>query len=117
MCAHHQKKPGADLLTADKNGGPAPSRIEISFPRDGDVFKLDPVLRREHQRIKLRVAVPPAEGVTGIEWRVNGERVGDCGPPFSIFWNLRPGSYTIKATAITAGPSLDSPPVKILVLT
>jgi penicillin-binding protein 1C len=116
LCSRHQREPGTALLAADTNTGRAPSRFEISFPRDGDVFKLDPVLRREHQRVKLRVAVPPAKGVDGIEWWVNGEKVGECGPPFSIFWNLRPGFYTIKATAIKEGSSLESPPVKIVVL-
>jgi penicillin-binding protein 1C len=116
-CSLHRKEPGTSLAAADANRGPRPWRFEISFPRDGDVFKLDPVLRPEHQRLKLRVAVPPADGVVGVEWWVNGEKVGDCGPPHSIFWNLRPGSYTIRATAVRDGLPLESPPVKIVVLT
>jgi penicillin-binding protein 1C len=117
MCAHHRKSPDT-VLTADKRRNlPAPSRFEITFPRNGDIFKLDPVLRREHQRIRLRATVPWTEEIAKIEWWINGDKVGEAKSPFSLFWNLRPGSYTIKATAVRDGSPLESPPVKVVVLT
>ena len=116
-CPRHQKKTDAILVAGERRNSPLPSRLEVTFPRDGDVFKLDPVLRREHQRIKLRAAVPGTEGIAKIEWWVNGDRVGEAKSPYSLFWNLRPGSYTIKATAVAGGAKLESPPVKVVVLT
>ncbi len=118
-CAYHQKSSVA-VITADGTGvqpGPS-SRFEISFPRDGDIFKLDPILRKEHQRIKLRASVPKTEGISKVEWWVNGDKVGEAvSPSFSLFWNLRPGSYTIKATTVRDGSPLESPLVKVFVLT
>jgi penicillin-binding protein 1C len=116
-CPRHPKEAGAILAAGERRGASLPSRLEITFPRDGDVFKLDPVLREEHQRIKLRAACPGIGGVSKIEWWVNGDRVGEAGSPYSLFWNLRPGSYTIKVTAETGGSKLESPPVKVVVLT
>jgi penicillin-binding protein 1C len=116
-CTHHQKKSDAVLIVDERGDLPAPSRLEVTFPRNGDVFKLDPVLRREHQRIKLRAAVPRTEGIAKIEWWINGDRVGEAKSPFSLFWNLQPGSYTIKVTAVKGGSQLESPPVKVVVLT
>jgi penicillin-binding protein 1C len=116
-CPRHQKKSDAILTAGEHGDSPPPSRLEVTFPRDGDVFKLDPVLRREHQRIKLRAAVPGTESIAKIEWWVNGNRVGEAGSPYSLFWNLRPGSYTIKVTAVRGGSKLESPPVKVVVLT
>jgi penicillin-binding protein 1C len=115
-CTHHQKKSDAVLIVDERRDLPAPSRLEVTFPRNGDVFKLDPVLRREHQRIKLRAAVPGTEGIAKIEWWINGDKAGEAKSPFSLFWNLRPGSYTIKVTAVKGGSQLESPPVKVVVL-
>jgi penicillin-binding protein 1C len=115
-CTLHQQKSDSVLIAYERGDRPAPSRLEIMFPRNGDVFKLDPVLRREHQRIKLRAAVPGTEGIAKVEWWINGERVGEAKSPFSLFWNLRPGSYTIKVTAVKGGSQLESPPVKVFVL-
>jgi len=117
LCTYHQRKPDAVLTAAERKRESAPSRFEITFPRTGDIFKLDPVLRREHQRIKLRAALPWTEGIGKIEWWINGDKVGEAGSPYSFFWNLRPGSYTIKATVVRDGSPVESPPVKIVVLT
>ena len=116
-CTHHQKNPAVLLVAEKRNGEPAPARFAITFPRDGDIFKLDPVLRKEHQRIKLRAVFPVTKYPARIKWWVNGDKVGETGPPFSIFWNLRPGSFTIKATAVSDGPPVESRPVKVVVLT
>jgi penicillin-binding protein 1C len=116
-CAYHSENTG--LPTAEAGGNPSsPGRFEIAFPRDGDVFKLDPILRKEHQRIRLRATVPKPGGISKVEWWVNGAKVGEAASPsFSLFWNLRPGSYTIKATTVRDGSPLESPPVKVIVLT
>jgi penicillin-binding protein 1C len=117
VCTHHQKNPAVIVTAEERNGEPVPSRFAITFPRDGDIFKLDPVLRKEHQRIKLRAVLPATKEPARIEWWINGDKVGEAGPPFSIFWNLRPGSFTIKATAVSDGRPFDSQPVKVVVLT
>jgi len=117
-CAYHAENPGGQVTAGGSGNPPGPSRFEIAFPRDGDTFKLDPVLRKEHQRIKLRAAVPRAEGISRVEWWVNGTKVGEAeSPSFALFWNLRPGSYTIKAKLIRDGSPSESAPVKVIILT
>lgn len=116
MCTHHQKRPDNVFPVDERADSPVRSRLEITFPRDGDIFKIDPVLRKEHQRIKLRAAVPGTPEIVKIEWWINGEKVGEAKTPFSFFWNLRPGSYTIKATGVRDGSPLESAPVKVVVL-
>ena len=108
--------PGASSPTAARPGSPNPA-IAIAFPYDGDIFKVDPILRREHQRLKLRASVSAEAGAAGIvEWLVNGQKIGTSTLPFSFFWNLKPGSYTMKARLIIGPKTEESRPVRIHVV-
>ncbi|MCJ7565112.1 MAG: Ig-like domain-containing protein [Candidatus Aminicenantes bacterium] len=88
----------------------------ISFPLDGDVFKLDPVLRRDYQTIQLKAAIADRIEVLAVEWWVNGQKVGTSGFPFTLAWNLAPGSNTIEARAVLKTGRLQNRRVKITVL-
>jgi membrane carboxypeptidase/penicillin-binding protein PbpC len=90
--------------------------LAIVVPQDGDIFKLDPVLRRSYQSLTLQVHLAAETGVRTIEWWIDGRKVAEVGPPFRFSWNLAPGSYTIKARGLAAGGSIESPPVRIQVL-
>jgi penicillin-binding protein 1C len=93
------------------------SDVSIVFPQDGDIFKLDPVLRPEFQTVTLQVRLADGVSVDTVEWWINGRNAGAGGPPFRLAWKLVPGSYTIRARGLTAaGRAVDSPPVKVLVL-
>ncbi|MGB7296636.1 MAG: penicillin-binding transpeptidase domain-containing protein, partial [Candidatus Aminicenantales bacterium] len=116
VCSHHGPTPALAQVSAGMRPGPDSSPFQISFPRSGDVFKIDPILRGEHQRIKLKADVPRTQEIDWVEWWVNDDRVGEAGSPFIFFWNLRPGSYTIRAVAVKDGSRLESRPVKITVL-
>jgi len=117
VCSYHRATADLPARSVEMESGPVFSPLRILFPRSGDVFKIDPVLRKEHQRIRLKVNVPPIQGIKKVEWWINGDRAGESGSPFIYFWNLRPGSYTIKAVAVGDGSRLESQPVKITVLT
>ncbi len=90
--------------------------VRVEFPSDGDVFKLDSILRSEYQSLTLRAGLDiiPVPGV--VEWIVNGVRVAVVGPPFRWTWNLKPGSYTIKVRIVLAGIPVESRPVTVKVL-
>jgi hypothetical protein len=60
--------------------------------------------------------VPENLGIAAVEWWVNGRKVGSSGFPYTFSWSLRPGPYTIKITARAGDRELESPAVKILVL-
>lgn len=74
-----------------------PVRLAIASPEDEAVFRLDPVLRREFQRVTLRGVVP--SGTTQVEWWVDGQLLARCGPPFSTRWTLSPGVHTLVLRA------------------
>ena len=74
--------------------------FEIAFPRENDVFKMDPILRRSYQRIKLKTNVPDNTAIDRVEWWVDNQKIGDTSFPYSLFWNLDPGLHRIKAVAV-----------------
>jgi len=90
--------------------------IEVTFPQEGDIFKIDPVLRQEYQAIKLKAKVSESTNIQTVEWWINGQKIGISSFPFSLTWNLRPGFFTIKATAAMEKRKTESRPVKITVL-
>jgi len=96
-----------------------PSRNQafaVGFPHDGDVFKIDPVLRRDDQTILFRAAVPEGLDVSEVEWWINGRIAGRRAAPYALSWKLVPGSYTIKARAVLGTGGRDSPPIRITVI-
>ena len=92
------------------------SVLAVVFPQDGDVFKLDPVLRPDFQTISFQVRIADGAGLTSVEWWIDGRRAGTTGPPFRFSWKLAPGSYTIRARGLAPGVAIDSPAVKVQVL-
>lgn len=118
FCFLHQKNKrihmGIDFDLLKDN--PIKEQFKIVFPFDGDVFKLDPILRREYQTIKFKASVPEEWRIDSIEWWVNGNKMSVSSYPFSFFWNLKPGFYTINALVRNGKSTIKSPPVKICVL-
>ncbi|MGI5844590.1 MAG: penicillin-binding protein 1C [Candidatus Xenobium sp.] len=80
-----------------------PVRLAIASPEEGAVFRLDPVLRREYQKVTLRAVVP--EGVPEVEWLVDGQILERCPPPFTTRWQLTPGDHTLVLRAAGVGES------------
>jgi hypothetical protein len=116
VCSLPHRKTRAPIVPASLGPRLPKSEVTIVFPQDGDIFKLDPVLRPEYQTISLQVRFADGVKAAGVEWWINGRKAGAEGPPFRFAWKLAPGSYTIKARGLTPSGALDSPPVKVLVL-
>jgi penicillin-binding protein 1C len=93
-----------------------PLSFRVLYPQEGDIFKLDPVLRQNYQSIRFRAGVPADMGITAVEWWVNGRKIGSSGFPYTFPWTLSPGGWTIKITARAGEKKLESPAVKIQVL-
>lgn len=93
-----------------------PGGLAIVSPQDGDIFKIDPVLRGAYQSIRLRAEFGAGAEAATVEWWVDGRRIGEDGPPFARVWNLKPGSYTMRARARLNGTIVESRPVRITVL-
>jgi len=103
-----------DNKTAYPDGG-ASNLIKISFPDDGDIFKIDPVLRNEFQVITFQILTTCH--LTDVSWFVNDSIIGTVTQPYKITWQLSPGKYSISAHGLTTDhETIVSAPVSILVL-
>lgn len=88
--------------------------LTISSPDNGDVFKIDPVLRREYQTLMFEAIVP--DGMSKINWVMDDSIVACVGPPYRMKWMLQPGRHTLEATGEKNGQVLNSTKVCIQVL-
>ncbi len=94
--------------------GPLTGDVRIAFPEEGDFFRIDPLLRPEYQRIKLRAVVP--EGCQSLTFIVDSQRLPEVTGPFSTSWTLAPGTHRLEAEALGQGGGLlRSKPVTITV--
>ncbi len=108
----------------DATGGPGVLRVagrsseplQVVFPADGDVFKLDAVLRPEFQALTLRARVKADPLPDTVMWVIDGVAEAVVRYPFSRSWKLRAGSVIIKVRAVLDGQEVESRPVKIQVL-
>lgn len=86
------------------------TELAIAFPDDGDIFKIDPILRLEYQTLQLAAIVPP--GITEITWWIDNRQFQVSSAPYSVFWQLEKGAHTFQIRA----KSFKSLPVRIQVL-
>jgi penicillin-binding protein 1C len=89
--------------------------FEIAFPRDRDVFKMDPILRPSFQRIKLKATIPDEMDIDRVEWWIGNQKIGEASYPFSLYWDMKPGLHQIKAIAIADRQRVKSSSVEIKV--
>jgi penicillin-binding protein 1C len=106
---HTASKMPEDLPTFRVN------EFKIAFPQDRDVFKIDPTLRQEFQRIKFKISIPRDREIDKVEWWINNQKIGEASYPFSLYWNLRPGNHMITAAAIRGKQRVKSSSVEIRV--
>lgn len=70
----------------------------IAFPKEGEVFRIDPGLRRESQAVTFKAVVPGT--AEGIEWTMDGRRLsGEIAPR----WRLEPGEHVLSIKAVIGG--------------
>jgi penicillin-binding protein 1C len=92
------------------------NRFAVTFPHDGDVFKIDPVLRPDYQVLRFRAALPEGIDVRAVEWSLNGNILKNFSGRSPFVWKLAPGSYTIRARAVMEDGVLETPPVRFRVV-
>ncbi|MGB2867005.1 MAG: penicillin-binding protein 1C [Bacteroidota bacterium] len=103
--------PGALRLNTDNT--PESSRdktLAIISPANGEVFKIDPVLRREYQAIKIAATIPPAS--RSLRMRVDEDQV----LPFDangVWWELKKGRHQFQVEAVVEGRRITSEVVRV----
>jgi hypothetical protein len=86
--------------------------LAIVSPNPGDVFKLDPTLRREYQSILVRAVVP--DGLREPELLVDGVPAGKISDG-STWWPMREGNHTLAVRGKNVEGDRRSRPITILV--
>ena len=90
--------------------------LSVTFPRDGDTFKIDPILRRSFQRLRFTASVPAGLNIKKLEWWINGKKKSEAETESSYSWKLQPGLYTITVHAKSENRVIKSSPVFFRVL-
>lgn len=87
-------------------------RLQVQYPDDGTTYRLDPVLRDEHQQIHLRGTAPDV--FFDVHWQIDGDRVNR--DYRDATWRLKSGTHTLTLRAVRPdGQRVQSRPVQIRV--
>ncbi len=105
--------PTSNQQPATSNRHPA-SSLQITFPDEGDIFKIDPILRQEFQTLLLECVA--TEGITEVTWLIDGEPLQTVAPPFRARWQLRRGECIVQARGRIDSTIVESAPRKFRVL-
>jgi penicillin-binding protein 1C len=100
FCSLHQQanRPASPQVHIGSIGSSS-NPLTITFPRDGDLFRIDPVLKDSFQSLFFRVNFSVNVQIDKLEWWVNGKREAVTTTPFDYSWKLKQGKYTIVAVA------------------
>jgi membrane carboxypeptidase/penicillin-binding protein len=90
----------------------------ITSPHQGSVYRLDPALPQDDQRIQVAARAGDEISVASLTIYVDEEPlVTIAASPYRALWSLAPGAHTISAIGYdTAGNRLESQPVHITII-
>ena len=93
-------------------------QLIITSPHEGSVYRLDPVLPRDDQRIEVAARADDGVSVASLTLYVDEEPLASfAASPYRVMWPLVPGAHTIAAVGYdSAGNRLESEPVHITVV-
>jgi 1A family penicillin-binding protein len=78
------------------------SRLVMTSPDQGAVYRLDPALPRDAQRILVSVRPGASVSLAGVTLLVDGQPWAQVGaPPYEALWQLEPGAHVFSAEGIT----------------
>ena len=95
----------------------SPSPIWLASPAAGDVYRLNPALPRQTQRLEVLAEAQPGLRLTQVELYVDDVLLARLeSPPYAARWELEAGRHRFRARGRTeAGEWLESPTVEIFV--
>jgi membrane carboxypeptidase/penicillin-binding protein PbpC len=88
--------------------------LAVSFPDEGDIFKIDPILRRPFQNLMFEVVAPP--GMNQVSLFLDDSLLTRIQPPFRFRWPLKQGFHVLRAEGRCQGGAISSRPVHFQVL-
>ena len=98
-------------VSAGEYGADHHRQIRIVHPNNGDVYAIDPILRREYQSLQLSAIVFP--GVSELRWYVDDGLWETVSSPFRSSWPLVPGTHHIHAEGEFNGRQVRSSQISV----
>jgi penicillin-binding protein 1C len=103
-----------ESTSADVESMPmARKEFDITFPEDGAVLKIDPILRREFQKITIAAAVSVSH--RNVKLLVDGKPFADMSDSKTASWTLSEGQHQLKLVAKEGKKEVYSRPVHFMV--
>jgi hypothetical protein len=99
-----------EVLESDAQRGC--NEVRITFPDNGDIFKIDKVLDRAYQRLVCEAVVPSL--VDSVEVFVDGKRAARIGYPFRYGWSLDAGDHVVEYRAGSRPRMIDRVAFRVL---
>jgi membrane peptidoglycan carboxypeptidase len=79
-------------------------RLTMSSPDAGAVYRLDPTLPRDAQRILVAAHLGMARSLERVTLLVDGQPLADFGtPPYEAWWQLEAGRHAFSAEGVDPG--------------
>jgi penicillin-binding protein 1C len=96
--AADRAKPPAEYSPLCPASGVVPGAVVITYPRDREVFLLEPGYDAKTQTLPLTAEIDPP--VAEATWLVDGERIaGGSRAPYETSWPLRAGKHRVQVVA------------------
>ncbi|MGD8516399.1 MAG: penicillin-binding protein 1C [Anaerolineae bacterium] len=97
-----EQNPQATRLAAAD--GSTATMFILRQPDAGAVYRLDPELPRDAQRIEIWAQAGPDLSLHQVTLQVDGQPIARLGvPPYKALWPLEPGKHTFSALGVAAG--------------
>lgn len=77
--------------------GPVPGAVVITYPREGEVFLIEPGYDRATQTLELSADAEAL--IERVSWSVDGVKVGRSAWPYGASWRLERGVHVARASA------------------
>ena len=83
-----------DITGKDRKDGLSKREIMIVSPQNGDIYKVDPQVSEESQRIRFRIVA--TEEIQAVFMKIDGKPLSTQGYPFEYFWPPCPGEHILE---------------------
>jgi hypothetical protein len=89
------------------------ARLTLLSPQNGQIYKIDPILRRQYQTIRILARIPP--NVLDATVHVNGDEETFPYASDATWWQLKRGTYRFQLVGMLNGRKIQSGAVMITV--
>jgi len=94
---HPERSPPSRWSPLCPARGAVAGAVVITWPRDGDVFLVEPGYDLRTQSLRLAAAVEPRQ--PKLIWTLDGRPIASAGWPYEVDWPLAPGRHVLQAAA------------------